>query len=243
MTTTTFKYVFNGFDCDELYDLDGKRVTVAELGAGEAYLGETMAKQLAAEPDHELEIYFRGGAPLQVTVKAVVKTGGLPGQLIVPLEQVQEAMGKPGKINAILVSNAGGPYDGERYSAAVARQLRRLLEGTGLEVQNLKQGYLFAVELIGNVFTTMFIGFGSFSIAAALLLIFLIFVMLAAERKQEMGMARAVGTRRRHLVQMFVFEGTAYDVLAAAAGAVALACLSRDCGERCVSELTTMSPP
>ena len=33
-------------------------------------------------------------------------------------------------------------------------------------------------------------------------------------------MARAVGTRRRHLIQMFVFEGTAYDVLAAAVGAL-----------------------
>jgi putative ABC transport system permease protein len=61
---------------DELYGLDGKRVTVAELGAGEAYLGETMAKQLAAETGHELEIYFRGSAPLQVTVKAVVQPGG-----------------------------------------------------------------------------------------------------------------------------------------------------------------------
>jgi putative ABC transport system permease protein len=51
-----------------------------------------------------------------------------------------------------------------------------------------------------------------------ILLIFLIFVMLAAARKNEMGMARAVGARRRHLVLMFLFEGTAYAVLAAAIG-------------------------
>jgi putative ABC transport system permease protein len=206
---------------DELQAVDGGRVTVAQLGMDEVYLNQTIANQLGAEAGHKLAVYLvKGRPPIEVTVKAVIKTGGLPGQLIMPLEQVQEATGKPGKINAILVSNAGGPYDGERYSAAVSSQLKRLLEGTRLEVQNVKQVFLFGVELIGSVFTTMFVGFGSFSIAAALLLIFLIFVMLAAERKQEMGMARAVGTRRRHLIQMFVFEGTAYDVLAAAVGAL-----------------------
>jgi putative ABC transport system permease protein len=66
----------------------------------------------------------------------------------------------------------------------------------------------------------MFTTFGSFSIAAGILLIFLIFVMLAAERRAELGIARAVGTRRGHLVQMFTFEGGAYDVAAAAVGAV-----------------------
>ena len=66
-----------------------------------------------------------------------------------------------------------------------------------------------------SVFTT----FGSFSIVAGILLIFLIFVMLSAERRTELGIARAVGTRREHLVQMFVFEGLAYDLGAAAVGA------------------------
>ena len=61
-----------------------------------------------------------------------------------------------------------------------------------------------------------FTTFGSFSIAAGVLLIFLIFVMLAAERRGELGIARAIGTRRGHLVQMFIFEGAAYDVAAAA---------------------------
>ncbi|HEX5192065.1 MAG TPA: FtsX-like permease family protein [Solirubrobacteraceae bacterium] len=65
---------------------------------------------------------------------------------------------------------------------------------------------------------SLFTTFGSFSIVAGILLIFLIFVMLAAERRSELGIARAVGTRRSHLVQMFVFEGAAYDLLAAVVG-------------------------
>ena len=54
---------------------------------------------------------------------------------------------------------------------------------------------------------SFFTTFGTFSIVAGILLIFLIFVMLAAERRGELGIARAVGTRRGHLVQMFLVRG------------------------------------
>ena len=67
---------------------------------------------------------------------------------------------------------------------------------------------------------SFFTTFGTFSIAAGILLIFLIFVMLAAERRSELGIARAIGTRRGHLVEMFLFEGVAYDLVAAAVGAL-----------------------
>ncbi|MCB0082888.1 MAG: FtsX-like permease family protein, partial [Caldilineaceae bacterium] len=60
--------------------------------------------------------------------------------------------------------------------------------------------------------------FGIFSILAGVMLIFLIFVMMAAERRSEMGMARAIGVQRSHLVQMFVTEGVVYDLVAALFG-------------------------
>ena len=66
----------------------------------------------------------------------------------------------------------------------------------------------------GNIFTTFFLVLGLFSIAAGVMLIFMIFVMLAAERKPEMGMARAVGAQRGNLVQSFMSEGMAYSVMA-----------------------------
>ncbi|HXF61711.1 MAG TPA: FtsX-like permease family protein, partial [Caldilineaceae bacterium] len=70
----------------------------------------------------------------------------------------------------------------------------------------------------GVVFSSVFTVFGALSILAGVLLIFLIFVMMAAERRAEMGMARAIGVQRSHLVQMFVTEGVVYDLLAAALG-------------------------
>ena len=51
-----------------------------------------------------------------------------------------------------------------------------------------------------------------------MLLIFLVFVLLAAARSTELGMARAVGLKRRDLIQLFTYEGTVYSFLAAIAG-------------------------
>ena len=87
-----------------------------------------------------------------------------------------------------------------------------------LAVDELKGDSLEFAELIGNIFLTFFTIFGTFSIIVGLLLIFLVFVMLAAARSTEMGIARAVGTKRRHLVQMFTYEGFAYALGAALIG-------------------------
>ena len=66
-----------------------------------------------------------------------------------------------------------------------------------------------------------FTTFGTFSIAAGVLLIFLIFVMLAAERRGEsLGLRRGVGTRRGPPVQMFCSRASPDDMLAAAVGAL-----------------------
>src|SRR5215216_1464092 len=54
-----------------------------------------------------------------------------------------------------------------------------------------------------------------------MLLIFLIFVMLAAERKHELGIARAVGMQRSNLIRTFTFEGALYALGAGAVGSVA----------------------
>ncbi|MCE2404939.1 MAG: FtsX-like permease family protein [Dehalococcoidia bacterium] len=88
------------------------------------------------------------------------------------------------------------------------------------EVLEIKQTVMEQAELVSSFITTFFIILGLFSILVGVLLIFLIFVMLAAARRTEMGMARALGAKRRHLVQMFVFEGTAYAVASAAIGVV-----------------------
>ncbi len=87
-------------------------------------------------------------------------------------------------------------------------------------VFDVKHDFLGAADQAGSVITALFLFFSLFSITVGILLIFLIFVMLAAARRSEMGMARAVGAKRSHLVRMFLFEGTAYALVSAAVGVV-----------------------
>src|SRR5215467_320403 len=110
-----------------------------------------------------------------------------------------------------------------RFVAAVAPAQAPALE----EITNRLDLYTFspykadAVYFAqqGGLFTTgALLAVSFFSIAVGVLLIFLIFVMLAAERRAEMGMSRAIGLKRRHLMQMFLFEGLAYTLVASAVG-------------------------
>src|SRR5437899_6796391 len=67
----------------------------------------------------------------------------------------------------------------------------------------------------------VFVLLGFFTVIAGILLIINIFVMLAEERKGEMGVARALGMRRKNLVQSFVSEGLLYALLSSVVGTFA----------------------
>lgn len=90
-----------------------------------------------------------------------------------------------------------------------------------LSVREIKRIGMERADLVGSVLTSVFVVLGLFSIAVGAMLVFLVWVMLAAERRTEMGTARAVGVQRRHLVQMFLFEGAVYSVVSSAAGVLA----------------------
>jgi putative ABC transport system permease protein len=119
----------------------------------------------------------------------------------------------------------------EAELGAVAEELPQLAFVIGqlerLSASGFKVFLTEIAEQVGNLFFTFFTFVGSFSVIVGLLLIFLIFVLLASERQQEMGIARAVGMKRGHLVQMFTFEGLAYAIGAAAVGTLIGVAVSR----------------
>ncbi|MGZ6682458.1 MAG: ABC transporter permease, partial [Solirubrobacteraceae bacterium] len=196
--------------------------SLADLGPGEVYLNAKAAEKLDAHAGDVVRV-LAGRSTQAARVKAIVRYdgGGTDGAgLLMPLAPAQRLLGKQGLVRAVFVSNRGGGEDGAKLTDQVIGDLRPTLAPLGLEADDTKRSALDDADTAGAAFMSMFTTFGSFSIAAGILLIFLIVVMLAAERRGELGIARAVGTRRRHLVQMFLFEGLAYDVIAAAAGAL-----------------------
>jgi putative ABC transport system permease protein len=99
--------------------------------------------------------------------------------------------------------------------ARAADLLRQL---SPLAVLDVKQASLDVADDAGSALTALFIVLGLCSIASGMLLIFLLFSVLAAERRTEMGMARVLGMQRHHLVSALCLEGLAYDLAAALAG-------------------------
>jgi putative ABC transport system permease protein len=155
--------------------------------------------------------------------------GGRPGGIVMPMATVQEATGHTGEINYLGISLQGGVRGSLSHAEDAAARIETFVRSDagqqliGVDsaiaaVETSKLDSVNEAEEIGNMFTSFFIIFGLFSIAAGIMLIFLIFVMLAAERKPEMGMARAVGAQRSNLVQSFLAEGVSYNLLAGVVG-------------------------
>ena len=138
------------------------------------------------------------------------------------LSSVQELLGRPRELSAILVSNRGDVFGGVDLTDTVLERYQdhAAVGGSGLELAPIKRNVVDEANETGSLLVSLFTTFGLFSIGVELLLIFLIFSMLAAERKSEMGMARAVGIQRQHLVRIFTVEGAIYGIGPAIVGAI-----------------------
>lgn len=309
-----------------------------QLRQGDLYLNRLGAERLGAQTGDLLEVYI-GPLPVRFRVRAVVDQAGplsaLTPVVMLRMEEAQQLLFMPDKVNSVLISNVGDEMNGMQQTAAVSERLRVLaldddavatiaavlarpdirsaLERLGADLpnageiriedadempaflagivenmlaafnfeqmtrQNLdallaasvegvdnqalrevlalpvmrewlleielpadvsrefatavanlnqfeqieplnKQTIVSAANIGGGIFATIFSIFGVFSILAAILLIVLIFVMLAAERRIEIGISRAVGVQRSQIVQSFMAEGMVYNLVAAALG-------------------------
>jgi putative ABC transport system permease protein len=201
---------------------DGSHVSLADLSPGQAYLNTDAADELGVRPGDTV-IAYPAGSRAVLRVRDVVEFNGAAtadAALLLPLEEAQLFYARYGQVLGVMISNRGSGGSAVALSDAVEQTLTPTLQAHDLELQTIKQDAIESADEAGSAFMAFFTTFGSFSIAAGILLIFLIFVMLAAERRGELGIARAVGTRRGHLTQMFTFEGAAYDVVAAIVGAI-----------------------
>jgi putative ABC transport system permease protein len=211
--------------------IDGGTIDLASIGTNGVVISEEAADQLSATVGSTLTI-FVNNTPVTLTVAAVTENSfiaghraedqqGTPGKasLVMPLDQVQALTGQPGTLTGIAISNAGGVRDSDGPTDAVVTTLAGALEGQQLGVQAMKRDNVELAGEVATIFTGLFLVLGLFSVAAGVLLIVLIFTMLAAERRSEMGMARAVGTQRGQLIQQFVAEGSGYALLSGLVGA------------------------
>src|SRR3989475_458110 len=210
--------------------VDGRTVDTDRLSPAELYANERAAADLNATTGQDLTLFYgtTNQTIVHATVAGIVRDAGKAAYesraiLFMDLRRAQAAFNESGAINLIRVSNRGGIADGVAYSDRVTQDLRLSIATRHLllRVEAVKADDTAQAVQIGRDATDLFLVMGAFGILAGVLLIVNIFVMLAEERKPELGVARAVGFLRSDLLTTFALEGTFYAVVAAALGALA----------------------
>src|SRR5260370_12005390 len=200
-------------------------LSIASLQPDQVYLNQTIAQLLNAKPGDVLYLYSPRwpGRRYTMRVAAIIGNGGLVGDNPYVVSQLRTFQGiekVAGQINRVFIANrGGGGVNGVDLSDQVTDQLHQWLpRHRHIHVIQVKAQGVQASLKAQDIFSRIFSLFSLFALAIGLLLIFLIFVLLAAERRSEMGMVRAIGMQRYHLVLMYLFEGSVYDLFASLIG-------------------------
>lgn len=198
---------------------------------GHAAITTDLARALDVGPGSRIEVYAYGH-PRWLLVDRVFPRRGLAGFSLRNEQESRNVLVAPAVFEAmvrtrgdgapparfIAISNRGGVESGVGLSDEVKASIQRATVGIEPQVTTIKEAFLDAADETGKGFTQMFTAMGSFGVFAGLLLLINLFVMLAAERKSELGMARAVGMRRSALVGAFATEGFIYALVATLLG-------------------------
>lgn len=207
--------------------------------ASEAVIGRDIADKLAVQVGDPIEVHAYG-TRRTLTVRDVLERrgiaayddgagfGGSKGLTVFVAPGTIDGMRAEGKAPSaaaptaqLVLSADGGVFDGERTAIAPYEELTRRLDGVeGISVLDVKRDLLADADFQASSLRQLFSGIGGFSVIAGILLLVNIFVMLAEERKAELGVLRAVGLKRNHLVRTFGIEGALYASAAAFVGGI-----------------------
>jgi putative ABC transport system permease protein len=207
----------------------------AKLGGpapGEVLLDDLAASELNASAGDAVYLYGASATPIPAVIQAVVQdnirgafpTGGVGnfGSAFVDLPTAQHLENMSGAINFLSVTNVGDQANRLALAPAVSATLNTTLAtisaARGLSVDQILVGALATANAAASSIETLFLVLGLFSIVAGAMLIVGIFVLLAEERKGEMGVLRAIGLKGREVVYCYFFEGLVYSAGSALAG-------------------------
>jgi putative ABC transport system permease protein len=219
-----------GFDpadtVNPLLDQEGRPIGVDSVASGNAVINSELADDLDAVPGDTLIVFNTIGLPVQFTVTLIAQDSGMAlwqsgAILFAELTYVQMTVGEgPGLINQIDVSNVGGIEEGYLVTDQAVEELEENLPtDLTFDYAEEKKDGIETAEQTSDQVSQIFVVMSSFAIIAGIMLIVNIFVMLAEERKPEMGISRAIGMKRGDLTQTFLFEGAVYALVASAIGA------------------------
>jgi putative ABC transport system permease protein len=226
-------------DFDQARDFGGDPGATGISGptpaAGSAAISSDLASKLGIEVGDHISV-FTGGGNTTLTVDRILPRRGVAGYWTLDgRQQSYNVLVAPGTIAALTASeaattseppevvfafsNVGGVEAGADRSHAALAAIDAALDGLQVRARPVKQDLLDVATAAGDSLTQLYFTVGMFAVAAGVLLLVNVFVMLADERRSELGMLRAMGMRRSLLVGGLATEGWLYALLASALGA------------------------
>lgn len=221
-------------------------VILSSLTDTQAILNTRAASDLNATVGDQLTIFSPVNQTFSVSVKlvgiAVADARGSFSEgdnIFVSMNTAQSLTFQPQSANFIAITNIGGLRDSIQYTSIVGLAANQTLNSIQPPAPNfecktspslpansttLLCAYGAKMEAVNSAtsgamqLTNLFTVLSTITILAGVVLIINMFIMLAEERKSEMGMARAVGMKRSQLTKLFLFEGTLYAAGASLVG-------------------------
>lgn len=200
-------------------DASGVAGVPDDLQPDEVAINRELADELRVGVGDQVNFVF-GQSVVKRTVAAVNPKWGLAGfaPVIATPGSLSEAFGSSDAFRAsIAISNVGDTYQGQKFIPDTEAFLREVL-GDESTITNIKDFTLRRADRIGDNTTSQFSTVGGFSVAAGILLMVNLFVMLASERKVDLGTMRAIGLQRGHTRRAFSVEGLVYGLAATVLG-------------------------
>ena len=174
----------------------------------ELLVGDAIAKRFNLSVGGTLQV---NGHDFTV-VGLLARTGSQDDQLLIaPLLVVQAELGKQGQVSMVEIAALchDCPVDD------MVNQLQQVLPGTDVQ----------AVQQVVKTRMHAFVQFRLFALGVAVtvviigaLLVFVTMMGAISERTREIGIFRAIGYRRRHVLQMVLMEATIVSALAGVLG-------------------------
>lgn len=207
---------YNGFG-EEMKDIDQFE------NKNSIFVTDYLADKLELDEGDTVGIPF-GGTVIKTQVQKIYERGYIPSEPVILIDKayLNQQIGLPeDSANSVFVSAEGGiepdNYNGKEFQEYVESQL------DGFEPANAELLYYEAKQqaLDGfgmKAFADVFLVMSFFGIFAGTLLIVNLYMMLASERKYEMGILRAIALTRTQLMKTFVYEGYLYSFFSSLIG-------------------------
>jgi putative ABC transport system permease protein len=223
MSAVLVGYQLSGNDLSEIFpstilaEPEGRVLMGVEPGirVSTCELGERLAKRLGVQVGQFVEVQAHGSNVL-CDIGRIRRFGGPEdGQILMWLDAAQELLRQPSRLTAIALSVPGNPESVQRYLAALQSSL------PDVEVRPIRQftegeaKIYYRISSLLNVTVVIVLLLTGLCVMAAM-------TNVAMERKNDVGLMKAIGGATRRVLRLFLMEaallGFAGGLIGAAAG-------------------------